>query len=296
MADQVAPVVAAPAAPAGTGGASVSAPSASAELTAAPAAAVAPAPSVVSDWTKSFDEETRGYVQNKGWKDAGEVLHSYKNLEKLHGVPAEKLVKLPDGDDAAGMSALYDKLGRPSKPEEYKLEIPKDGSPEFAKFASEMFHKNGLSAKQGQEIVKAWNEYQAGAMQASEQSLVQKLEVGKQTLQREWGAAHEQNVKVASRAAREFGVTPQALDAMEASMGYDGVMKFFHNIGSKMGESAFVMGSQDNGLFTPDQARSKISALKQDGEFQKKYINGDASAKREMERLHQMAYHGEMAI
>jgi len=44
------------------------------------------------------DEGLRGYVQTKGFKDPGALAESYRNLEKLQGVPQERLLKLPPGE------------------------------------------------------------------------------------------------------------------------------------------------------------------------------------------------------
>lgn len=277
---------------------------ASAALTgtpAAPAAGAAPAAPAAAgaapEWTSGLDDGMKGFVGNKGWKNPADVLTSYQNLEKLVGAPQDKIVKLPDGDDEAGWNAVYSKLGRPEKPEGYKFDMPKDADPEFAKWAQANFHKNGLSGKQAENMVKAWNEYQAGIVTAQKTELEQAITQERQQLQREWGAAYETNTKIASRAAKEFGVTAEVIDAMEIAMGHDGVMKFFHSIGSKLGEGSFVMGNPNSdGALTPDQAKQRIGQLQSDNEFVKKYTAGDAAARREMERLHKMAYHGESAF
>ena len=33
------------------------------------------------DWTTGLNEDTRGFVQNRGFKDPGMVLDSYRNME-----------------------------------------------------------------------------------------------------------------------------------------------------------------------------------------------------------------------
>lgn len=245
------------------------------------------------DWTGSLNEDFRGFVQNKGWKDPGQVVDSYRNLEKLLGAPQNEVIRMPKEDDAAGWDGVYSRLGRPATPADYKLETPKEGgNPEFTKFASEMFHKQGLNEKQAKGLVDQWNGYMQQQTEGLQTAAAAKLKTETDALRKEWGAAHDQNMNIAKRAAREFGVDPSVVDALEKSGGFAAVMKTFHNIGSRMGEANFVSGNQGGGqgIPTPEQARSQINALKADPGFSKKYIEGDVKSRQQMEMLHKYAY------
>lgn len=224
------------------------------------------------------------------------MLESYRNLEKMVGASPDQVIRLPKSDDpqaADAMNRIYDQLGRPKTPDAYKLEIPKElGSPEFAKAASETFHKLGLSEKQGQELVKWWNEQQGTSMKTMTEQKTQAVNEAKNALKKDWGAAHEQNMGLAKRAAKEFGVPGAVIDALDSHMGYDGVMKFFHNIGSKLGsEGGFHNGGTPpgNGAMTPAQARARITELRTDAGWTARYLSGDASARAEMDKLNRFA-------
>lgn len=224
------------------------------------------------------------------------MLDSYRNLEKMVGASPDQVIRLPKADDpqaAEAMNAIYDRLGRPKTADAYKLEIPKEnGSPEFAKAASEQFHKLGLSEKQGQDLVKWWNETQSNAMKTSTEASAQSIQAGKDALKKEWGAAHEQNLALARRAAKEFGVAGDVIDAIESKAGYDGVMKLFHSIGAKLGTDAnFHSGATPagNGAMSPGQARARIAELRADKGWTAKYLNGDQSARAEMDKLNRFA-------
>lgn len=252
-----------------------------------------PPAGLTTDWTSSFNDGDKGFVTNKGWKAPTDVLESYRNLEKLVGAPPEQVIKLPKADDPQGWDSVFTRLGRPANPEGYKLEVPKEGgSPEFAKWASEQFFKAGLSEQQGQGIVKQWNEYQASQFQAQKDAYTAKTAVETSTLKKEWGAAYDQNLAAAARAARTFGVDPKAIGAMEASIGLAATMKFFQSIGSKLGDASYVAGSQPggNGPLTPAQAKDRISTLKADNQWSKRFLEGSTKEKLEMEMLHKYAF------
>lgn len=293
------PAPATPAAPA-PAGAAVLSPGAAPITSAAghlstPAPPTTPAPVVnMADWVANLPENSRGYAQNKGWKNPGEMLDSYQNFEKLMGAPQDKIIKMPDSEDAEGWRGVYAKLGRPQTAEEYKLPVPtENGDPNFAKAASGWFHEMGLSVKQAQAITAKFNEYQAGQIAAGKTQTIEAMTNEQNAVKTKWGAAYDQNVKVASRAAREFGMTTDVLSKMEAAMGYEKLMMHFHAIGSKLGESSFHDGhGGSGGAMTPEQAKSAIAEKMKDKTFIQKMDQKDVSALNEWNRLHQMANPG----
>jgi hypothetical protein len=284
------------AAPAASASTTTSTPAAASSTSSQPSQSgtTPPAGAASTDWTTGLNDEMKGYVQNKGFKDPSSVLDSYKNLEKLMGTPKERLLRLPENmEDQQAMGEIYAKLGRPNSPDDYKIEADKqNGNPEFAKFLKNTFFENGLTTKQALGIVNKWNEMQTSyTKQVQEQQSAQN-EQQMNNLKKEWGAAYEQKVNVAKRAARDFGVAPEVIDHLEKAMGFSGVMKFFDTIGSKLGEADYVSAGQNNNSFamTPEAARNKLQALKSDPDFVKRYAAGDHTARAEMERLHKMAY------
>lgn len=255
------------------------------------AGAAAPA-----SWTASLPEGVKGFAELKGWKDVGQVIESYQGLEKLTGHPQERLVALPkDATDQAAWDRVYEKMGRPLKPEEYGLAAGEGADPEFAGWASKTFHKLGLSKTQAAEIAKEWTGYAQGLEQKMISEANTKSQLADTQLKTEWGAAYDQNVRQAQLAAREFGVKTEVVEALEDVMGYDGVMKLFHNIGSKLGQAPFVAGGKGqtsfSGAMTPDAAKAQIKIYQsgQDPEFTKKYLAGDTEARQKMELLHRWA-------
>ncbi len=256
-------------------------------------AGAAPAQASAGDWTSSLPELTRGYIQNKGWQKPDDLITSYQNLEKSVGLPPERLLTLPKDDDGAAWDQVYNKLGRPEKPEGYGLK-DKDGKPtDFQKWASESFHKAGLTSKQAQAVVGQWDAYVKGQTEAQTQAFNAKVAEEEAGLKTEWGAAHDQYTKQAQLAARNLGVGEDVIGALEGKMGYAATMKLFQKIGAKMGEGDFVAGNRSDSFgsaMTPEAAKSRIEELKQDREFIQKFASGDVKAKHELDRLSKFAY------
>lgn len=282
MAEAAATPVAAPAAAAPT-----AAPTAVQTTTPVATPAVTPAA-----WTSNLTPEFQNYVTEKGFKDPASVLDAYQNLERLRGVPEERLVKLPDRhDDKDGWNSAYTKLGRPEKPEGYPVN-PEDAKSDKAQVATvqKMFHEAGLSIRQAEILSNQMRDYSTAQKTDTDTKALAKRESEDSALRTKWGAATEQNTQVARQAAKTFGLTTEKIDAIEKALGFSGTMELFHNIGLKVGEPDFVTGNNPgNRIMTPDQASVKIKQLMSDPHFSKRYVEGEASANDEMTRLHQWA-------
>lgn len=263
---------------------------------AAPAAGIQGA----SDWTTGLSEETRGYVQNKGWKDSGSLVDSYRGLEKMLGAGVEKLIKIPEGDNAAEFNTVFSKLGKPEKAEGYNIPAPKEGAPDkdFMGWAKNAFHNSNLTAKQAETLAGQWNEFAATTAKAQQDMAQAKLAEETKSLQKEWGAAHEQNTNVAKNAAKTFGVKAETIAKLEAQMGYAEVMKMFHSIGQGLGEDRFVGGaggSKESFINTPEQAKSKLGGLMKDKVWSEKFLKGDRGAREEFDTLTRHSFPAEDA-
>ena len=299
---------AAASAPAASGGSSAPTASAAASTTqpamtvstgapgtssAAATAAAASAPA--GKWSDGFDSDLKDYVTQKGFQDPKAVLESYRNLEKLRGVPENRLLKLPDAPDAPEWNDVYSKLGKPATPEGYGLK-PKDANNAgFTKWATDAFHKLNLTTEQGQKLVEQFNSFNASQQAEIGAAHTAKVQAQVEGLKKEWGAAYNQNVARAQSAYRQFGIPDAAIDSLEQSIGFDGVMKLFGKLGSQVGEHSFVGGDQGNQSFgegvilTPDQANARIKALKQDTTWANNYLKGSVKERQEMDRLIKMA-------
>ncbi len=254
----------------------------------APAASPTPAPA--GNWYDGIEDgDLKGYVQNKGWKDPVELANGYRNLEKLLG--GEK-IPMPKGvEDKEGWSRVYDALGRPKSADDYGIQVPDGGSPEFAKAAAGKFHELGLSKGQADALTAWYNEQAQAQMGAGQQAQAAKVEQDLQGLKSEWGGAYEENIELGRRAAREFGLDADRLTALENALGTGEMLKFMSKIGRGLTEHTFEGGRTATGFgMTPEAAKQRITQLREDRDFTSKYLSGNADARSEMERLMKLAF------
>lgn len=254
--------------------------------------------STATTWVDALSPELKGFAENKGFKEPSMVLESYRNLEKLQGVPPDRLLKLPEKPDDAEWANVYKRLGRPDKPEDYKLKPgdESESSKAFVDWAQKTFMEAGLSTKQAETLAAKWNEQSQNYIKQADEAATARLQEQQKNLKKEWGAAYDHQMKVAKEAAHTFGLTPDQVDGLEKVLGYDGIFKHLYAVGSKLGEGEFVSNSSGGGKpgfnapMSPAAAQDRIAALKGDQEFGKKYSSGDFEAKQTMDRLHKWAY------
>lgn len=256
--------------------------------------AAAPSNAASGDWTSGFNDDIKGYVQNKGWKGPDGLIESYRGMEKLLGAGPENLIKIPAGDNAAEVHTAFSKLGKPEKADMYNLPAPKEGAADkdFMAWAKNAFHNSNLTAKQAEQLVTQWNDFQGTTSKAQQELVAAKVADEGKALRREWGAAYDQNAAMAENAAKTFGVKPEVVEALKSKMGHSEVIKMFHTIAQGLGEDRFVNGTGAKGSFvnTPEQAKSKIGELMKDQAWSAKYLAGDRAAREEFDTLSKHAF------
>jgi len=248
------------------------------------------------DWQAAgLDSDSLNLVQNKGFRGPKDLVESYRNLERLMGAPADRIVKLPQTDDPALWRPAYERLGAGKTADDYQLPIPEGSDGEFAKTAAKWMHEIGIPVPMAKTLVEKFNAHAAEQATAQQTEIRQRDETQLAQLKAEWGANMQANTVIVDRAAEAFGMNAEQIDALRQAMGPGEAMKFLLNIGSKLGvEDQFVSGESRNTGFTqggsPEQAKARINELRNDQEFVKRYAAGDAVARRELERLHRIAY------
>jgi hypothetical protein len=238
-------------------------------------AAPAEQPSAFS-WAQGADELTSGYIQNKGWDNPLKAVESYRNLEKLLGADkANNAVVIPRADaDAKEWASVYDKLGRPSAPDGYKVQLPEGGDPEFHKATMGKLHELGLTQKQGETLMNWYNE---SVMQQMQQVETRRAETFNQE----------------EAAVRQECLNAETIDALADTLGHKATMNLLAKIGTRLGEDSFVSGDVNNSFgnaMTPAQAKAQIQSLMSDKDFTTKYMSGNQDAKAKMAQLHSWAY------
>lgn len=250
------------------------------------------------DWTTGIsDPLVKSWVTTGGYKDVNSLAQSAFNLEKLIGVPKDRIVKLPSDDNKEAWDKVYTQMGRPETADKYNIPVPEGDSGDFAKVAKGWFHEAGLSESQATKLAELNNAYLTEQMGLQTAASTKEQETQLNLLKAEWGGEFQSKAALVDRAGEAFGMTPEQLASLKATMGPAAAMKFMHNIGSKLGVAANgLVTGESNGFSgtSPEQAKADINTLRNDRAFIAQFNSKDDKtrfdARAKMDRLHKIAY------
>lgn len=270
-------------------GAPAEAPSAGAVIT-LPAESTTP---TEKPWYGEVDTDTQKYIENKGWKDPGALLKSYQNLERLRGVSADKLVKLPDFTNEKEAGEFFTRLGVPGDPTGY--ETPTDlpfelDAQVLASLSHGLKHTPAQHKQFAESVATYFQELQATQVaQTAERDAAEKAD-----LEREWAGRSEENYAAAAKAAQRFGLDAETVNKIQGALGYRGTIELLTRIGRSFGEAKAPVSENSEGAtpygMTPEVAQKRIAELSRDQNFRQRLFNGDVDALKRWEDLKKIAH------
>lgn len=232
-----------------------------------------PTPPAPTDWRTSIPEDIRNEPSLSTIKDIPSLAKSYVNAQRLIG--ADKVVVPKPGAPQAQWDEFYNKIGRPDVPDKY--ELPKDLKlHEGLKFDDEKlkeikgnFHKMGLTAAQGQQLLKMYAETQSGSLSLLDQQREAEKNSAALAIKELYGDQADHRLDLAKGVIKKFGGDEVFQHLEKTGLGNNvGMVKMLVAIGDLMQEDHARSGT--GGLIVADatQALAEIGQLKSDREFQ----------------------------
>ena len=163
-----------------------------------------------TDWLSSVPEEIRNDKSLSTIKDVPTLAKSYVNAQRMIG--ADKVALLGKYATEDEYNEFYSKVGRPDNPTDYHYEIDEntDVTDETVSWASNVFHKAGLSPRQAnivmEEYLKAGQGESAAFSPMSEQQVIETRNRTVHDLQKEWGSDYEDNLAVSNAVIMELSL------------------------------------------------------------------------------------------
>lgn len=230
-----------------------------------------------SVWTDGFSDEDKGYIESKGWKEPGNVLKSYRDLEKFHG-GSKSVVELPaDPDDKEAWSAFFGKVGKPGNAADYELPLPEGAELDegFLNSFKEAAHGANLTAAQAKSMTEWWNGQSSAVQEAQQAAFEESRKTAEVDLRKEWGNEFDTNIKNVDRAAKQLGVDQELLGKIASAAGWQKTFEMFSKMGGTMGEDGSGPGAGGSGAFgyTPAQAKAELEALEGNSENAKALLD-----------------------
>lgn len=223
--------------------------------------------------------ELRTWVESKQFANPLAALTSYHNAEKLLGAPADQILRLPKPEDAEGQAKLWDRLGRPAKPEEYEIPLPEGDDGALAKAMAGVFHKAGVPKGMAKSIAEGWNAH-ISELQKAEKAAADEREAQSvaavAALEKEYGEKWTATQELAKRGIaavmKDAGLDAEGVGKLESVLGTAGLVKLAARFGA-LAQEGGLGGGGEGGAFngTVSQAKLQLEALQQ------KRIKGEVS-------------------
>jgi hypothetical protein len=172
---------------------------------------------VTTDPFSGLSEDTRSWVETKGYKSPEDLATAYKSLEQKFGgavtVPKEDA---PKEDWDKFYSKLPEAMRPPESADKYEFKRP-EGLPEDLPYSDELattsknwMHEAGLNTKQAQAIHDKFAGYMAEQQTAALQAQAAAVESTHADLTKEWGPVDSEGFKakqaLMDRAAKNLGL------------------------------------------------------------------------------------------
>ena len=272
------------------------------EGAATPGGTPTPEPPPAPAWVEGFDADELAYVANKGWNQEGkgprDVLTSYRNLERLRGVSADRLAKIPDWNNSEERTEFNERLGVPKSAESYeKPDITlTNGVPVDGEVVQNLSHRLGLRPDQHAEAATFVQELFEGSIAEKAEARELDEAAGKVELSKLWKDEEATNHLAASRAMDRFGVDDAMRSAIQSEIGYQATMELFARVGRGLGEHQRGDESNPNPpsafQMTSEVAKAQLKQLNSDKDHFAKLEAGDAVEIAKRENLMRIAFGG----
>ena len=196
-----------------------------------------------------------------------DFVKSYLSAQRLVG--ANKVAipnKMATDED---WEEVYSKLGRPSKPEDYKYSFSEeDINPDQLKNFNETAHRIGLLPKQAERIIKFYNEMNTQAEVDNQKLFEEKQTVAMTDLKKEFGPTYTKRLDQAKKLATET----LGNEMLNNTVLKDGtrlgdsveVIKAFSMLADKLSEDEIIKG-EGSSYQTASEIEKEISELTEDG-------------------------------
>ena len=254
-----------------------------------------------TDWKSTLPDDIKSEASLATIKSVNDLAKGFVHAQRLVGT--DKIEAPSDKWDDAKWGALYDRLGRPKTPDEYKdpegltLHPSIKVDPVKTKAVRAELHKLGLTSKQQQAIEKLHFKELSDTVSAFESTGVQAKEATMAELTQEWRGNTASELEVAKRAVISIG-GQGLMDYLDSSgMGnHAGFIKAMNKVGKMMMEdpSAKTSGSNALGLTDATSADQELSRMKTDPAFSKAFLNredpGHAAAMAKWNELHKRKF------
>jgi hypothetical protein len=241
-------------------------------------------------WKECLPEELAGEACLADIMDVASLAKGYVHAQRMVG---REKIALPREDAPEEWEAVYNRLGRPEKPEGYELVLPNgvpegmEAGPDWERHYREFAHGTGLTKKQAGAVWEFVHRIAGEGLRGAAEKQREWAEAGEKENRTLWGTEYGRKMKIARRAALEFG----GEEAGRLAERNPSLARMFARVGERLGEDRLGGGESQNAM-GPAEARKEITSII--GDLAHPYHvathPGHAEAVARVAHLHRLAY------
>ena len=234
------------------------------------------------DFKSLIPQEYKDERSLQNFSSMDSFVKSYLNANRMVGL--EKLAIPNKHSTESDWDQVYQKLGRPETPDEYKYNLPKESKldSDSLNAFSKQAHKLGLLPQQADGIIQYYQELaNSSEIDANSKAETSRLEAEK-SLRKEFGPAYNDKIN----AARHLATNTLGNEFLSNTLLADGsilgnnptVVRAFADLASKLSEDSLVKGEPSSYL-SMSEINKQIAALQQPGSayWDKHHLNHEAA-------------------
>lgn len=147
-------------------------------------------------------EDLRGEPSLKNFTNVGDMAKSLVHAQKMIGMDKIPVPGKHSTED--DWKVIYDKLGRPSNPDEYKFETNLDANDPGLQQFKQVAHSIGLNTDQASKILNFYSELSESGQQTLAAQQQQVREQSELDLRKDWGLAFDKKIQAADNVFQKF--------------------------------------------------------------------------------------------
>lgn len=213
------------------------------------------------------DDENRHYLERVGFKSLNAALKHGRDVEKKLGVPADRLVRLPDVDystDPEAWADVVNRLGVPDGPEGYEF---KDAEKVFGdnterqQFVQKAFAEAGVPQPFAQAALDVYQGLAEQAQKDAAQAEEAAYREAESALKQEWGATYDDKVDLAQSMKEDMPEDFQQFLADKDLLNNPHIIRLLAEAAEARQETGTLPGRRDGGgggKLTRDEMKSEL--------------------------------------
>jgi len=229
-----------------------------------------------TSWVDNLPEDIKHAKSLQSFKSVEDLAKSYIHLNSLRGKKLNEMTP-------AEVNEFYAKLGRPNKPEEYKLPTDQIGDEAVKEMAQWSFDL-GLSQDKANTLVNKFIEMTKRELGKLEKKQSEEITKHESVLKEKLGPAYEQRLNLARDTITKIGGTELlntlknaglvTIDSNNNIRGDSNLLLAMAKLGKEMTEDVIVKTEQDK-VFgtTPEEARNELNKKLLDPEFRNAFYS-----------------------